>query len=624
MEMLIVNLPASHLEVSSLSEQSKGKQVFTILHANDMHSNVVGMGPSGDYTPMSLNDDITKGGYSRLAALIAQRRQEMGRLGSVLVLDAGDFSMGTAIAAASRELGAELQLMARMGYDATTFGNHDFDLGPDGLGAAISKAVATGQVPTIVASNTDVSANEPRLATLKRLVQEHVVRPYTVIERGGLRFGIMGLMGYDAFKYTTNPGGTVFADPIETSKKTAILLRNKESVDVVIALSHGGVVKGEDGQFKGEDVNLLHAVPEIDIVIGGHTHTALTQPLLDDGRPVVQAGKYSENLGELKIRIGDGKVNVESYRLIPVDDTIKGDRVVQQEVDRFLKEATQVTFASRGYSVTQPLAVISEDWPMVYSDLDSGTPLANLVTDAFRKIEDADIAFTANGSIRAGLTKGNSGIQTVYDIFALAPLGAGIVDPTAGSAMVKAYITGRELKSLLEFFLIDDPHHPGEYWARVSGMRLYYDPSRPKFTQIIAMELGDLDRGYHPIDFSESATRLYSLTCSLYVALVIVTLPKLTKGAVQLVPKKADGTPIQSRTDVIADPRESTGAGNLHGSGSLEHEVAVTSAPQKEVKEWQAIMDYLVRLPKKNADGISILEKDDRAREIRVIRRKAV
>ena len=596
--------------------------MFTILHANDMHSNFVGVGPSSDYTPMSLNDDATKGGYSRLAALITQRRQEMGQSGPVLVLDAGDFSMGTAIAAATRELGAELQLMARMGYDATTFGNHDFDLGPDGLGSAIAKAAAAGHVPTIVASNTDMNANEPRLAALKQLVQKQVILPHIVIARGGLRFGIMGLIGYDAFKYTADPGGAVFADPIETAKKTASLLRNQESVDVVIVLSHGGVAKGVDGQFKGEDVNLLQAVPETDIVIGGHTHTALTQPLLVDGRPAVQAGKYGENLGELKISLGGGKVRVESYRLIPVEDTIKGDRTVQQEVDRFSKEASQIAFASRGYSITQPLAVISEDWPMKYTDLESGIPLANLVTDAFRKMEDADIAFNANGLIRAALTKGNSGTQTVYDVFALAPLGAGIVDQTAGSSMVKAYFTGRELKSLLEFFLIDDPRHPGEYWPRVSGMRLYYDPSRPKFNQIIAIELGDLDKGYRPIDTSESATKLYSFTCSLYLGLIIAALPKLSKGAVQIVPKKADGTPIKSRTDAIADPRESTGRLVLP-RGSMENEIAVTSAAQKEVKEWQAIMDYLVSLPNKNADGISILKKDDRAKEVRVIKRKA-
>ena len=529
--------------------------------------------------------------------------------------------MGTAIGAATRELGAELQLLARMGFEATTLGNHDFDFGPDGLGSAISKAAAAGPVPPIVTSNLDMSANEPRLAALKQLVEKQAIRPYMVIERGGLRFGILGLIGYDAFKYTIDPGGVVFRDPIESAKKTVSLLRNQESVDVVIALSHGGVMKGVDGQYKGEDVNLLQAVPEIDVVIGGHTHTALTQPLLVDGRPVVQAGKYTENLGELTVSLSGGKVKVESYRLIPIIDDIKGDLTVQQEVDRFSKESSQIVFASRGYSITQPLAVISEDWPMNYSDLESGTPLANLVTDAFRKMGNADIAFTANGAIRAGLTKGNSGIQTVYDLFALAPLGMGIVDQTAGSAMVKAYFTGRDLKSLLEFFLIDDPNHPGEIFPRVSGMRFYYNPSRPKLDQITAIELGDLDKGYRPIDTYENATKLYSFTCSLYVGLIIAALPKLSKGAVKLVPKKADGTPIKSRTDAIADPRESTGSHIPMASGSMENEVAVTSAAQKEVKEWQAIMDYLLNIPNKNADGISILKKDDRSREVRAIKR---
>jgi 5'-nucleotidase / UDP-sugar diphosphatase len=600
---------------------SPGKQVFTILHTNDLHSNLIGVGPFTDYTPMSLNDDATKGGYSRLASLIAQRRQDMEHFGPVLVLDAGDFSMGTAIAAASRELGAELQLMARMGYDATTFGNHEFDLGPDGLGSAISKAAAAGFVPSVVVSNTNLNADDPRLATLKQLAAEKILRPYRVIERGGLRFGIIGIIGYDALKYASDPGGVTFDDPIATAEKMADLLRDQEKADVVIVLSHGGAIKGKDGEsYIGEDVNLLKAVPGIDIVIGGHTHTALFKPLLIDDRAAVQTGKYGENLGELVISLKDGKVKVESYRLIPIEGTIMGDRGIQQEVDRFVNESSQFAFASRGYRVTQPLVVISEDWQMDYRDIESGTPLANVVTDAFRQATGADVAFTANGLIRAALIKGNSGIQTVYDVFSLAPLGEGVIDPTAGSAMVRAYFTGRELKNMLEFFLIDDPHHPGEYFPRVSGMRFFYDPSRPKLEQITQIELGDLDKGYRAIDMCEGATKLYSFACSLYVGVIIAALPRLSKGAVQLVPKKADGTPIKSRTDAIVDPRESTGPYVLHGSGSLENDTTVTNAAQQEVKEWQAIMDYLVSLPNKNKDGISVLEKRDRAREVRAIK----
>jgi 5'-nucleotidase len=617
---LMTTAAIASLDALKAVAATSDKQVFTILHTNDMHSNVIGLAPFTDYTPMSLNDDATRGGYARLGTLIAQRQRELGQLGPVLVLDAGDFSMGTAVAAATRELGAELQLMARMGYDATTFGNHEFDLGPDGLGSAIAQAAAAGLVPALVVSNTNLSAAEPRLATLKHLASENILHPYLVIERGGLRFGIIGLIGYDAFKYASDPGGVTFDDPIATAQKTADHLRQQEKVDVVIVLSHGGVVKGDDGQFAGEDVNLLKAVPGIDIVVGGHTHTALTQPLMVDGRPAVQTGRYGEDLGELVISLDRGKVKVESYRLIPVEDTVMGDRTLQQEVDRFLKKSSQIVFASRGYSVTQPLVVISEDWPMNYRDVESGTPLANVVTDAFRKATGADIAFTANGTIRAALIKGHSGIQTVYDVFSLAPLGGGIVDSTAGSAMVQAYFTGRELKQLLEFFLLDDPHHPGEYFPRVSGMRVFYDPSRPKLDQITAIELGDLDRGYQPLDTSESASRLYSFTCSLYVGVIIAALPKLSKGAVQLVPKKADGTPIKTRTDAMFDPRDSTGPYILPGSGSMETDSAVTSSEQKEVKEWQAIMDYLVSLPNKNPDGISILKKDDRTREIRVIK----
>ena len=92
-----------------------GKKTFTILHTNDMHSSFIGMGPAADYTPFTLNDDKTRGGYARLAALIAKRKEARKGQGPVLVLDAGDYSMGTAFGAASRETGGELQLMSHDG-----------------------------------------------------------------------------------------------------------------------------------------------------------------------------------------------------------------------------------------------------------------------------------------------------------------------------------------------------------------------------------------------------------------------------------------------------------------------------------------------------------------------------
>ena len=105
--------------------------------------------------------------------------------------------------------------------------------------------------------------------------------------------------------------------------------------------------------------------------------------------------------------------------------------------------------------------------------------------------------------MRAGLTRGKSGVQTVYDVFAVAPLGAGVVDTTAGSTLVTAYFTGQELKNLFEFFLVDSPAHPGEYFPRASGIRFRYDPSRQMFDVVTAIEVGDIDRGYCAIDITE-------------------------------------------------------------------------------------------------------------------------
>src|SRR5208283_1723084 len=138
---------------------------------------------------------------------------------------------------------------------------HDFDLGPEGTAQAITVAAKAGRVPAMVASNTDFTANDPTLAGLQRLAKDEVVRRYFVIERGGMRFGIFGLLGKEAQFYTGGAGAVKFADPVETAKGMVKTLREKEKVDVIIALSHGGMIKGKDGRYvDGEDVQLAKAV----------------------------------------------------------------------------------------------------------------------------------------------------------------------------------------------------------------------------------------------------------------------------------------------------------------------------------------------------------------------------
>ncbi|HUP10039.1 MAG TPA: bifunctional UDP-sugar hydrolase/5'-nucleotidase [Caldimonas sp.] len=600
------------------------KQTFTILHTNDMHSNFIGMGPASDYTPLTINDDNTTGGYARIAALLTARRRVRASEGPVLVLDAGDFSMGTAFAAASREIGAELQVMAHMGYDATTFGNHEFDLGPDGLARAIGVASRAGRIPAVLSANTDFAASDAALAGLRKLSAAGVIRRHLVIERGGIRFGLFGVLGKEAQIYTSG-GAVKFRDPVESAREVVQLLRETEKVDVVIALSHGGVIRGSDGRFTaGEDVALAQAVPDIDLVIGGHSHTELREPIIVNGRtPVVQTGKEGKNVGELVISIDGDRLTVESYRLHPIDDRIPGDRAINDRVDHFKKGVTAAVFASRGYSVDQPLAITPEDLPNTFTDIAGGTILANHVTDAFRKATQADIGFTVNGMMRAPLARGKTGVVTVYDVFAVAPLGAGIVDSTAGSALVTGYFSGRELKNILEFFLVDNPAHPGEYFPRASGMRFRYDPSRPAFDVVTAIELGDLDRGYKAIDISgNDDTRLYSLTCPLMLGVILVAIPKYTKGKLALAAKKKDGQPLVSRVDALDTPAGNSGY-LLAPPGAVDRVSVATAAGSgapREIKEWQAIMDHLRTLPVTKKGNLPVIPVDARAAEVRAIK----
>jgi 5'-nucleotidase len=214
------------------------------------------------------------------------------------------------------------------------------------------------------------------------------------------------------------------------------------------------------------------------------------------------------------------------------------------------------------------------------------------------------------------------GVIKVYDVFSVAPLGSGVVDPTAGSALVTGYFTGLELKNILEFFLIDNAAHPGEYFPRTSGMRFRYDKSRPMFDVVTAIEIGDIERGYHAIDTSGKDARLYSLTCPLMLGTILVSIPKYTKGKLQLIAKNKEGQQLTSRVDALEAPHENTGY-LLAPPGKVDKSSVATgggSGAVREIKEWQAIMDHLRSLPVKSKGELPVIPVDERASEARAIK----
>lgn len=571
---------------------------FTILHSNDWQSRLLGFGPNNEYSPATLNDDETVGGVARLATLLQQRRSAAAEE-AVLLLDGGDFTMGTLFHTISREMGSELRLMSELGYDAAVIGNHEFDFRPAGLAAMISAAhkVEGDALLPLLSSNMRFDPASKADDSLQAHFEAGRILPYKLIERGGIRFGLFGLLGNNAVAVSPMIQPLTFADPVATARETVAKLR-EEGAEVVILLSHMGVTQQADGSWRGEDVELVEQVPGIDIVVGGHSHVALPQPVLVNGHtPVVQAGSEIQYLGELRMTLGDdGVTQVRDYRLHPIDDRIAGDAVITAQVEDFKQVVSERMLNPRGYRFDQPLAKVDQRLGRDFSD----HTLANLVTDALRHAVDADLAFTGNGTIRDDLIKGRHGVQDVSDLFRIAPLGIGQFDDEPGYPMIKAYVSAREIKSLLEVLLLAYQLRDSDsYYPRVSGVRFTYNPWRVPFDRVSRIEIGDPVKGYRDLDLDD--TRLYSIGATSYVGSFTWLVPDLTKGLLDVIPKDAAGRPLPRIEDAIVDQEPNTPG-------------------VQELKEWQALLDHIRSLPDLDGDGLADIPTTGAAAEARMVR----
>ncbi|MDI6742825.1 MAG: metallophosphoesterase, partial [Smithella sp.] len=255
----------------SIASEATDKNELMILFTHDLHSYFL---PHKTLTDEGKS--LQQGGYAKLACVIDEQRQ-LHQDKSVLV-DAGDFSMGTLFHTPFMTEAFELRLMGKMGYDVTTLGNHDFDFHPYGLARMLNAAMSKGgKLPAIVASNVVLSKNDPGDAMLKRPFADYPVREYMIIERNGLKIGLFGIIGRDAVHDAPFAKPVTFSDATEAGKRMVDILRNKEKVDIIICLSHSGT---SANKRKSEDENLAKAVPQIDVIISGHTHTVLPEPIV--------------------------------------------------------------------------------------------------------------------------------------------------------------------------------------------------------------------------------------------------------------------------------------------------------------------------------------------------------
>ena len=259
----------------SCTEQ-KVKQI-TILHTNDVHSHIDPFGPND-------GRNANKGGVARRATLIQRLRQENP---NTLLLDAGDIFQGTPY---FNYYGGELEfkLMSMLDYDAATIGNHDFDNGIDGLYAQLPHA-----------QFDFISANY----NFKNTIMDGHVAPYKIFIKNGVRIGVFGLgieleglVGKDMFKETK------YLDPIEIAQDMSRILKTEEQCDLIICLSHLGY--DYENQQKVSDRSLARSTKDIDLIIGGHTHTFLNEPTVETNRIgksvlINQVGCYGLYVGKV-------------------------------------------------------------------------------------------------------------------------------------------------------------------------------------------------------------------------------------------------------------------------------------------------------------------------------------
>ena len=557
--------------ITNLTYADSGKSI-NILFTHDLHDHIE------SYDILENNKKLNVGGYERLNASI-QKQKAIDK--DTLVLDAGDYSMGTLFQTIYTTEIPGLRLLGSMEFDATTLGNHEFDFRTKGLTNSLNAAVDSGEkLPELLVSNIDFK-NFDKVAkedveNLEKAFEKYDVKDYIVLNRKGYKIGIFGLMGYDSIS-NAPMAGVNFVDPIDTAKRVSKILKDDEKVDLVICLSHSGT---EDDLKKSEDVIMAEKVKDIDIIISGHSHTTLDEPLTINNSTIVSSGSYGKYLGKLKIKENNKKWEVENYELELLNEDVK-DKQLEDNI-KFFKDKVQKEYLdtfSLGYN--QVIGHSNYDFSNVelLDEVHSEDTLTNLITDSYRymvkEIEKENYKpITASivpaGTVRGSIVKGNF---TTSDIFNISSLGIG-PDEISGYPLIDVYLTGKELKTAAE---VDASIQPimSSAQLHISGVNYKFNPSRLIFNKVTDIYILNEDGEKEKIDDEKS----YRIVTGLYTAQMLSVVEDKSFGIMSIVPKDENGNEV------------------------TDFEGRIIYDGDKEVKEWYALAEYIKSF-EENTEGV--------------------
>ena len=578
--------------------------VTTILFTHDLHSH---------FLPQSTAEGGESGGYARLKTVIDGERAMNP---DALLVDGGDFSIGSLIQTLYTTQAAELRTMGAMGYDAVAIGNHEFDHKGTGFAEMLNSAKAaqtaamglltdsqypprnleayqaqygplTLALPALLEANYAPADDNPDRAFIRSAMENYGVTDCVTLERGGVTYGLFGLMGVDSDECAPTSGFTR-TDAAKAAKRCVETLKG-EGAEIIVCLSHSGT---GDSLASSEDEELAKAVDGIDVIVSGHTHSTLAEPLVVNDTYIVSSGPYCQNLGSLTFSWDDGgEKRLLDYRLIPIDETVAENPEIAGLVEQW-KDMVGETYLAR-YGLTYDEVLTHTDYELTTpaSAVQENNGLGTLVSDAFlwadRTLNAAyadsphTVSVTADGVLRANLPAGDLTVAMAFDVLSM---GVG-EDGTSGFPLVAVYLTGKELKAAMEVDASVTPIMPAAQ-LYMSGAKYAFNTKRMFFNRVYDAALTD-------VTFDESGTgnayeiddnALYRVVTGMYSAQMLGTVKSKSMGLLSLEPKQANGTPVTDFADCI-----------------------LYDANGNELKEWYALAAYLEQfgedgLPDRYAD----------------------
>ena len=569
----ILVLPVLDIPVEASAETKQ----LDVLFTHDTHSHL------DSFSTIVNGEKKEVGGFAKIKTLINEKKKENP---DTLVLDGGDFSMGTLIQTVYDTEAAELRMLGYLGYDVTTFGNHEFDYRSSGLANMLTAAANSKEtVPEIVVCNVDWDAMEKDgLSDGQKQIREafetYGVKDYVMVQKGDVKIAVVGVFGKDALECAPTCELS-FKDPVEAVKQTVEEIRKNEDADMIACVSHGGTWEDES---KSEDELLAKAVPDLDLIISGHTHSELTEAIQHGNTYIVSCGEYGRNLGSLSMtQKQDGRWDLTSYDLIPVSEDIEPDEATQKRIDELMDKVDTNYLADFGYTRKEVLAQNDvefnslEEMGTKHEELNLGDIMSDAYVYAVENSEyydgdPVDVAVVPSGTVRDTYTKGDITVEDVYNSFSL---GIG-KDGVAGYPLINAYLTGKELKLAAE---VDASVSDFMTTARLycSGLNFTYNPHRMILNKVTDCYLTRADGERTEIQDD----KLYHVVTDLYTGQMLGSVMKMSYGLLSLEPKDKDGKPIE----------------NLEDQAIMEGD--------RELKAWDAIARYMQSFDDTDGDGIA-------------------